>query len=266
MLGALQQHSPNESTKRNSKKIWIVSVIVALLLTIAVSAALAVRSNLRQKDALAAQAKASYRDLANRLDGLQSAQTVIAAANTDASQRHQQYFVDMQAAEAAGQKRHDEGMGQDDTVRMHDLAQQEVQSVTDAQTQQQGVESDDASILYAYGKIYQDQVLKQFRLDLASRNEARENSLAEWLRAIDLINDNLTEALHSRSASNDETDIESRYNDSTRDANEAARYQKLVDADAQGLDNRLSGDIKSLKSEISELKTQHPDLASQKSP
>jgi hypothetical protein len=217
-----------------------------------------------EQNAALSQARNSYDQLSNRLDSLVSSQKMIATIYMDVAAKNVQYFSDAQAAGDAGQKRHDEGLGANDVVRMHDLAQQEMRSITDAQTQQTVIESGDVRLLGYYSALYGDQAVKQFRADLASRNEARDNSLAEWQRAIGLVNDNITENMHFRYAGNSNSDIITHYTESTRDSNEASRYEKLSDADAQLLASRLSGDVSSVKSRIALLRNQYPELVSEK--
>ena len=147
---------------------------------------------------------------------------------------------------------------------MHDLAQQEQRSVGDAQVQQGAVEADNSRLLDDYGSLYGDQAVRQFRIDLASRNEARDNSLVEWQRAIGLINDSLTESMHFRYGATSNSDVVTHYTESTRDSNEASRYEKLSDADAQLLQGRLTKDIAQLRSRLASMRAQYPELASQK--
>jgi hypothetical protein len=244
--------------------LWLAVVAGATLVLIAV-AAYVYHDRTKQRDVALSQARSTYNGLSSRLNTLRSTQIAIATATVDVDSKAVQYFTDEKSAFDAGQKRHDESLAENDTIKMHDLAQEELSLVNDAQTQQAAIEADDSKLLGYYGSLYGDQAIRQFRTDLASKNEAKDNSIAEWQRSIGLVNDNITDSLHFRYGVNSNSDIVAHYTESTRDSNEAVRYQKLCDADALALQARVSADIGSVNSRLALIKTQYPDLVSQKS-
>ena len=191
------------ASPRLFKRLLPWQVLAAGAVVIAISAVAYLNHKAaEEQDAAISRARSSYSHLSSRLNALKLTQLEISNATFDAFDKARQYYVDTMAASDAGQKRHDEALGVNDLVKVHDYAQQEVHMINDAQTQQLIIETDDAKVLGDYGTLYGDQAVRQFRADLTARNEARDNSVAEWQRAIDLVNDNITENMHSDYAGN----------------------------------------------------------------
>jgi cell division protein FtsL len=244
--------------------LWAVAAAAAVTVILIGFVVASQREQARQRNAALSQARATHDQLSRELNDLQTVESNLESEHATIKQENAILLSDTASASEAGNERHDEGLGESDIVKMHDLAQREVQLISDALSQQAAVESGDSALLSYWNNLYGDAVIKQYRADVAARNEARDNSLAEWDRAIGLINDNLTQDLHDRSTMNANSDIIAHYTESTRDANESNRYSKLVDADAQVLQVRLGNDISSVRSKLTQLKGQYPNLFNQK--
>ena len=142
---------------------------------------------------------------------------------------------------------------------MHDDAEAELSDVKDAQSQNAAIEGLDAQLVSSWQDIYGMDALRQLRGDVAARNEARENALTEWLRAITEVNDDITSALNFQYVQPyQNNELDSHYTASTTAASSAAKYSKLVDADVQQLSARLQHDIADTKSHIAMLTAAFP--------
>jgi hypothetical protein len=205
-------------------------------------------------------AKAEYDNLSARLAALTTANASVSTLTGSIGQGNNQLATDENRASTAGNKRHEEGLGDRNVFVMSDLAKQEQDAITDAQSVQSSVESNDSGLLSAYESAYGSAGVRQFRSDLTARNQARDNELTEWSRAISEINDSLTGDISGRSGEYSDTEEADHYTASDEAGNEASRYQIMSNDDSAALYQHLKSDIASIKTRIDQLRTSFPDI------
>ena len=142
-----------------------------------------------------------------------------------------------------------------------------------AQSEQSDIEGAerDASLLEGnesqYASIWQAQygleATRQLHSDFASNNEAIQNEIAEWSRAVDEAITNLKAMESFQLGPYANAEIVTHYSAAAAAANSAEKYRKLEYADSDALITRLRNDLSKTRSQLSALQKEHPELATQ---
>jgi hypothetical protein len=217
----------------------------------------------RSKEAATAAANAaaatSYSRLSDRLSQLTAAQAAIKAAGLRINDDDKRLSYDMSEASSASQRRHDAS----DIFAQSDDAQVELADVKDAQNIEGAVEDQFAQYLGTMQSLYGADATRQLRVDVGSGNEATDNAISSWLRAVLEIGDNLKAARAFQSPPYSNSEVVSFYTASNTAGSNASKFRRLSFADAQSLVTRLRSDITKTRARLSQLQGEHPEFAHQ---
>lgn len=157
--------------------------------------------------------------------------------------------------------------------RMHDIHDPFTQSddarvalndINDARIQEAALEDLETQYLAAWQPAYGSDAVRQLRVDLVAGNEATENQISEWQRALYEISDDLTNEKNFQPWQYPSGEIVSHYTAANTAEANSVKFRRLSSADAESLVARLSSDVAKTKSQIAALEAHYPDLASQR--
>jgi zinc-ribbon domain len=234
-------------------------ILGLVVLALVIAAYIWHRSKAAATAAADAAAAKSYNQLTDRLSQLSTAQTSLDGLRLRINDDGRKLESDMSDASSTSQRRHDASSISVQT----DLAQIELTDVKDAENVESSFESQVAQYIAVMQSVYGADATHQLRDDIASGNEAMENAISSWMRAIDEISDNLKAAGNFQTAPYSNSEVVSFYTASSTADSNAAKFRRLSFADAQSLVTRLKSDIARTRARLSQLEAQHPELARQ---